>query len=103
MKKIFYYIPPTAALLLYVFLAVTSGFGSINPMVWFFVILLFIAAVLLSKNKWWGALLGLGVGIVLLWMSCQYTGQVIDIERPIGITFCLFYAICGANLFVRAK
>lgn len=103
MKTLFYYIPPTVALLFYTFLTLTSGLGSINPMVWFFVVLLFIAAFLLTKNKWWGAFLGLVVGIVLLWMGSQYSGQPIDIERPIGIVLCLFYIICGIVSFVQTK
>ena len=103
MKTLFYYIPPIVALLFYAFLTLTSGLGSINPMVWFFVVLLFIAAFLLTKNKWWGALLGLVVGIVLLWMSSQYSGQPIDIERPIGIALSLFYITCGTVLFARTK
>lgn len=103
MKTLFYYIPPAVALLFYSFLTLTSGLGSINPIVWLFVVLLFIAALLLTKNKWWGALLGLVVGIILLWTSSQYTGQHIDIERPIGIVLCLFYIISGAFSFVRTK
>lgn len=99
MKKYIYYIPAVITLLFYVFLAIASGFGSINPAVWLFVALFFVAAVLLSKNKWWGVLFGMVVGLVLIWMSFQYTGQMIDIERPLGIAICLFYVICGIILF----
>ena len=99
MKKCIYYIPAVIALFFYTFLAIASGFGSIDPMVWLFVVLLFAAAVLLSKDKWWGAVFGVVVGVVLIWMSFQYTGQAIDIERPLGIAICLFYVICGIFLF----
>ena len=99
MKKCIYYIPAVIALLFYTFLAIASGFGSINSATWFFVALLFVAAVLLSKNKWWGALFGVVVGLILIWMSFQYTGQLNDIERPLGIAICLFYVICGIILF----
>ena len=74
-----------------------------DKIVWFFVVVIFIEALLLTKNKWWGALLGLVVGIILLWMGSQYSGQPIDIERPIGIVLCLFYIICGTVSFVRTK
>lgn len=78
-----------------------SGQHSSNGMV--FVILLFIAAFMLNKNKWWGSLFGVIVGVALVWMSFQYTGQPIDIERPIGIVLCLFYAICGTISFLTSK
>ena len=42
MKTLFYYIPPTVALLFYALLVLTSGLGSIHLMAWFFVILLFV-------------------------------------------------------------
>lgn len=103
MKKCIYYIPAVIALLFYTFLAIASGFGSVNLVVWLFVALLFAAAVLLSKNKWWGALFGVVVGFVLIWMSFQYSGQAIDIERPLGIAICLFYVICGIVLFRKRK
>lgn len=103
MKKCIYYIPAVIALLFYAFLAIASGFGSVNLVVWLFVALLFAAAVLLSKNKWWGALFGVVVGFVLIWMSFQYSGQAIDIERPLGIAICLFYVICGIVLFRKRK
>lgn len=103
MKTLFYYIPPTVALLFYALLVLTSGLGSIHLMAWFFVILLFIAAFMLTKNKWWGSLFGVIVGVALVWMSFQYTGQPIDIERPIGIVLCLFYAICGTISFLTSK
>ncbi len=99
MKKCIYNIPAIIALLFYAALAITSGFGSINPAAWFFVALLFVAAVLLSKNKWWGALFGVIVGLILIRMSFQYTGQLIDIESPLGIALCLFYVVCGIILF----
>ena len=103
MKAFFYFVTAAIALLFYVSLVSFSGLGSVNPLAWLLVALLFIAAFLLTKYKWWGAVFGLSVGIVLLWMSSQYTGQTIDIERPVGIILCLFYMICGTVLFVRKK
>lgn len=101
MKTLIYYIPPTIALLFYTLLALTCGLGGIHLVAWFLVILLFIAAFLLTKNKWWGSLFGVIVGVVLVWMSLQYTGQPIDIERPIGIGLCLFYITCGTISFLE--
>lgn len=99
MIKILYFIPAVLALIFYGVLAFAGGLGAINPAVWFFVALLIISAILMSQNKWWGSILGIVVGITLIYMSTQYTGQPIDIEKPIGIVFCVYYLICGFSLF----
>lgn len=96
-----FYAPPIMAFLLYGFLAITSGLGSVSPMAWLYSISLFAVAILLSKKKWWGALIGFFIGLLLIWMSFQYTGQTINIERPIGFALCLFYVICGVILSKR--
>ena len=57
----------------------------------------------MSKGKWWGSLGGVIVGLVLIYMSTQYTGQVIDIERPLGIVFLVYYLICGILLYRNKK
>ena len=92
MKTLFYYIPPTVALLFYALLVLTSGLGSIHLMPWFFVILLFIAAFMLNNNKWWGSLFGVIVGVALVWMSFQYTGQP-TAEKVIGYPMVVQYNI----------
>jgi len=35
------------------------------------------------------------MGAVLLYMGSQANGQVIDIERPVGIGFLVYYAAMG--------
>lgn len=103
MKKALCFIPALLAVCFYGYLAITCGIGSLSPYVGIFATLLFAAGVLLAKNKWWGALFGLSVGIVLVWMGFQYTGQTINIEKPLGIAFCLFYLVCGAVSFKGGK
>ena len=95
MKRILYFIPAILALLVYLVLACTSGFGAINPYVWVCISLMFISAIVLVNKKWYGCFAGLVVGMVLIYMSTQYTGQVIDIEMPLGIVLCAFYLVCG--------
>lgn len=98
MKKVMYYVPAIFGLVFYCLLAVFSGFGAINPVVWLCIVMLFVSGVLLAKNKWFGCVPGMLVGVLLIWMSVQYTGQVIDIERPLGIGLILFYILCGVIL-----
>lgn len=97
MKRILYliyFIPAIIALLVYLILAITSGFGSIAPFVWIAILLMFVAAIVMTYGKWYGCLVGLAVGMVLIYMSTQYTGQVIN-EMPLGIVVCGFYLVSG--------
>lgn len=95
MKKVLHFVPAIFGLVFYSLLAVFSGFGAIHPAVWLCIAMLFLSALLMVKNKWFGCLPGILVGVFLIWMSVQYTGQVIDIERPLGIGIILFYILCG--------
>ena len=95
MKKVIYFTPAIFGLVFYCFLAVFSGFGAIHPTVWLCIVALFVSAVLMSKKKWYGCIPGVLVGILLIWMSFQSTGQVIDIEMPLGIALILFYILSG--------
>lgn len=94
LKVIAYFFPAVISLVIYTVLAVSSGFGSIHPLAWCFVALLFVSAVLMLKNKWWGCIGGLLTGGVIIYMGTQYTGQVIN-ESPIGIGLCIYFIICG--------
>lgn len=94
-KKVLYFVPAIFGLVFYCLLAVFSGFGAIHPVVWLCIAMLFLSAVLMTKKKWFGCIPGILVGAILIWMSFQSTGQVIDIERPIGITLIVFYIFCG--------
>ena len=95
MKKVLYFAPAIFGLVFYCLLAVFSGFGAIHPAVWSCIAMLFVSAVLLAKKKWLGCVPGILVGILLIWMSFQSTGQVIDIEMPLGIALILFYILSG--------
>lgn len=95
MKKNMYFVPAVLALASYIILGFAGSFGAINPWVWLCIAIMFVSAILMLKNRWYGCIGGLAVGIVLIYMSTQYTGQTIDIERPIGIILCIYYLICG--------
>lgn len=101
MKQAIYFTPPVMALAVYGLLGLAGDFGAIHWAVWFFIALLFVSGLLLWREKWWGSLGGILVGMVLIDMSTQYTGQVIEIEGPLGILFCIYYGLCG--LMVRKK
>ena len=95
MKKVFYFVPAIFGLVFYSLLAAFSGFGAIHAAVWICIAMLFVSAVLQTKQKWFGSIPGILVGVILIWMSFQSTGQVIDIEMPLGIVLILFYILSG--------
>ena len=95
MKKVIYFTPAIFGLVFYSLLTVYSGFGAIHPAVCLCIAMLFVSAVLMSKKKWYGCIPGILVGVILIWMSFQSTGQVIDIEMPLGIVLILFYILSG--------
>ena len=95
MKKVIYFTPAIFGLMFYSLLTVYSGFGAIHPAVCLCIAMLFVSAVLMSKKKWYGCIPGILVGVILIRMSFQSTGQVIDIEMPLGIVLILFYILSG--------
>ena len=95
MRKVLYFTPAIFGLVFYSLVAVFSGFGAIHPAVWLCISMLFLSAVLMGQKKWFGCLPGILVGILLIWMSFQSTGQVIDIEMPLGIALIMFYILSG--------
>lgn len=94
MKKILYFLPFVLGFILYIFLGIVSSFGTINPFVWVALLLLLVAGLLMSKNKWWGCIFGIVIGILLMYMGTQETGQIIN-ETPFGIIMCIYYIVCA--------
>lgn len=101
MKKLVYYIPAIITLVFVGFvtiLAIKGSVGFINPIAWILTAMLFIAAILLAKKQWWGFIFGLPIGIVLIYMGMQETGQIFK-EWPIGVAFVVYYIICAILSF----
>ncbi len=102
MKKIIYYIPAIIAFLFYGILIYGGGFSLIHPFVWIAICSLVIAGLLMSKGKWWGCFCGILVGILLIYMGLQETGQIIK-EWPIGVVLCFYYVFCGMIIIGKRK
>jgi hypothetical protein len=99
MKKIVFYIP---AILLAVLLAITSRMGSTSPIVFVWITLFLVCGFLLSKDKFWGGILGMLPGIHWIYMGTKYTGQIIN-ELPLGIIILIFYILCSGFVFYKEK
>lgn len=95
MRKILYFLPFVLGIFLYTFLGIISSFSTINPFVWISLEIIFISGFLMNKNKWFGSILGILIGILLIYMGNQETGQIFK-ETSLGITLCFYYIVCGA-------
>ena len=94
MKKVLYFLPVALGTALYVFLGIASSFRSINLLVWIALVMLVISGILMNKNKWWGGVPGILIGILLIYMGTKETGQIIK-ETPFGIIMCVYYIVCA--------
>ena len=99
-KKIFYFVPFITFLVVYAVMTIL-GFGMISfkEVVW--LVMFFAGGILLCKGKFLGSVVGMIPAIIFILMSTQDTGQVINIERPLGIILCIYYLICGFIAFKR--
>ena len=97
-KQIAYFLPFILSIIIY-FGATILGLGliSMKEIVW--IALFLVSGFLLSKEKVWGCVFGMIPGIVFAWMSTNETGQVINIELPLGLIIIGFYVGCGIGIY----
>ena len=96
MKKFLFIMPAVLICMLYALLAaLAGGIGGFQPIAFVYILCPILAGVILRKGKWWGCLFGIAMGVVLLYMGGQHNGQVMDIERPMGLAFLIYYTIMG--------
>ena len=81
--------------------AMIMGLGMISVKEIMWLALFLIGGFLLSKEKIWGCLLGMIPGIVFVGLSTNETGQVINIEFPLGMIIIGFYVGCGIGIYRR--
>lgn len=103
MKKTVFYIPAILFAVFYGWGAITFGIGSVSLIFFVWIALFLMCGFLLSKDKFWGGILGILPGIHLIYMSTKYTGQVINIELPSGIVILIFYIICSGYILYKKK
>ena len=91
--KLFYFMPFILFMIVYSTMTFL-GFGliSLKEVAW--LVLYFVSGLLLSKGVIWGGAFGLIPSIVFVYMSTQYTGQVVDIELPLGLVIAAYYLGC---------
>lgn len=100
-KQFLYFLPFIISIVVYI-AAVLMGLGmiSVKEVIW--MALFLISGFLLSKEKVWGCLFGMIPGIVFVWMSTNDTGQVINLELPLGIAIIGFFVGCGIGIYRKS-
>ena len=101
MKKWIIYAPAT----IFTLGAIVLNFilKTFSPLWYAWALLLWIGGLVMNKRKAWGAVIGLLPGAHLIYMSTQYTGQVINIELPLGLIIAVFYLGCGFVIWKRNR
>ena len=100
-KQFLYFLPFIIFIVVYIG-AVIMGLGMISMKEVIWIALFLISGLLLSKEEVWGCLFGMIPGIVFVWMSTKDTGQVINIELPLGIIIIGFYLGCGIGIYRKS-
>ncbi len=100
MRKHIGYIPAVLFTGFYLFMGMT-GASLTMSMILVWLACFWISAFFLHKGLFWGGIFGILPGIHMIYMSTQYTGQVINIEMPLGIMLILFYGILGFYLWKK--
>ena len=99
-RQILYFLPFILSLITYLAAAFLGlGLISVKELIWLALFLM--SGFLLSDEKVWGCLFGMIPGIVFIWMSTNDTGQVINIELPLGLIIIGFYLGCGAGIYQK--
>ena len=101
MGKVLFYLP--AVVYTIAVIALNIILKTFSPLWYAWVVLLWLGGFLLNKEKVWGCLFGLLPAIHLLYMSTQSTGQVINIEMPLGIITALYVIACGFLVWKKGE
>lgn len=79
------------------------GFGGFEPEAWVYVVLLMAAAILLCMKKWWGALPGMAVGSIIVYLfENSHVHQPVNVT-PLGIGIILYFAAMGIICYKLTK
>ena len=70
----------------------TAGFGAFQAEAWIYLIFLTAAAVLLSMKKWWGAVPGMTVGGIVIYLFENSSAHQHINATPLGIGIVLYFA-----------
>ncbi len=91
MKKFLYIMPAVLICMMYALLAaLAGGISGFQPIAFVYILCPILAGLLLRKGKWWGCLLGIAMGGILL-----YNGRNMMTAFVIGLVLVAYYAAMG--------
>lgn len=96
MKNVLFYLPAILYTIAVIMLNIILR--TFSPLWYIWITLLWLSGFLFSKGKTWSVLLGLIPAVHILYMGTQYTGQIINIEIPLGVATALY--VIGCSLWV---
>ncbi len=100
MKKYIGYIPAILFTAFYLLVGFTGASFALSViLIW--IACFWISAFLLHKGLFWGGVFGLFPALHMIYMGTQYTGQVINIEIPLGLILLIFYVLFGFYLWKK--
>ena len=95
MKQFLYIMPAVLICMLYALLAaLAGGISGFQPIAFAYILLPFVAGILLRKDKWWGSLFGIVMGALLVYnvMTAQPQMMVAFVS---GLILAAYYAAMG--------
>lgn len=102
MKNVVFFIPAIIFTAFYGLLMLGGGL-SVSPVVFFWIAMFVISGVLMAKKLFWGGILGILPGCHLMYMSTIDTGQIMNIELPMGVIVAAYYLACSIYIFVKRR
>ena len=102
MSKLLYFLPAIIFTAFYGLVILGTGL-SVSPLVTVWIALFIASGILMAKKLFWGGALGILPGCYLIYMSTIDTGQIMNIELPLGAVVVAYYLACGSYIFVKHK
>lgn len=99
-SKLLFFIPFILFVVVYLIMVI-AGFSIISMEEVAWLAAFFVSGLLLDKGKFWGGAFGLIPAFAFMYMSTRYTGQVINIELPLGIVIAVYYIICSMVVYKK--
>ena len=98
--KILFFVPFILFLIVYLVMVVT-GFGMISVKEAIYLVLFLTGGILLVRNNLLGSAFGIVPALIFIFISTQNTGQVVNIELPLGIILCAYFVGCGIWVTIK--
>ena len=93
MRKFLYIMPAVLICMLYMLLAaLAGGVSEFQPIAFIYLVFPLVSGILLRKGKWWGALLGMAMGVLMIYNSMTAENTV-RATLIFGFVFVVYYAL----------